>query len=83
VAGTTWIQDWYKEPCVQLSWRLVATSLDGEPLMLTTNAFIVPQLLLLMAFTGARGLLGKWFFHVNDRMIVCDVNHLNHHAPGF
>ena len=59
----------------------LATSVDGEPFMFTTKAFIVPHLRLLMAGTGVGGFLGKWFIQVNDRMVVRDVDHLDYHAP--
>ena len=59
----------------------IATSSDGEPFLFTTKVFIVPHLQMLMAGTGSGGFLGKWFIHVNDRMIVSDVEIVDYPAP--
>lgn len=59
----------------------LATSLEGEPFMFTSKAFILPHLQLLMCGTGMGGFLGKWFIEVNDRLVVNDIDHLNDHTP--
>lgn len=59
----------------------LATSPDGKPFMFTTKAFIVPHLRLVMAATGAGGLLGKWFVQANDRMLLKGIENLDYHAP--
>lgn len=59
----------------------LATSANGEPLMFTTKAFIVPHLRMIMCGTGIGGFLGKWFIEVNDRMIVRGVDNLDYHTP--
>ncbi len=49
--------------------------------MFTTKAFIVPHLNMIMAGTGMGGFLGRWFIVVNDRMVLKDIDNLDHHAP--
>jgi hypothetical protein len=59
----------------------LATSPDGQPLMFTTKAFVLPHLRMVIAGTGAGRFLGKWFIQLNDRIAVKDIDNLNYHAP--
>jgi len=70
-----------EESQVLVATDTLATSPDGRPFKFTTKAFIVPHLRMIMAGTGAGGFLGRWFVHVNDRMIVQDIDNLDYHTP--
>ena len=60
----------------------LATTLDGQPHMFTTKAFIVPHLRLITIATGVGRFLGRWFINVNDNFVVHGIDHLNDHAPA-
>jgi hypothetical protein len=59
----------------------LATLPDGEPLNFTTKAFILPHLRLIIAGTGAGGFLGRWFAHINDRLVIRGIDNLDYHTP--
>lgn len=58
----------------------LAVSPDGAARQFTTKAFVLPHLKLIVAGTGVAGLTSSWFRHINERMVVGDVDHLNFHA---
>jgi hypothetical protein len=60
----------------------LGVSENGNPFIFTTKAFVVPHLQMVMCGTGIGGLLGQWFVQVNDRMIVKDIDNLDHHTPA-
>ncbi len=59
----------------------LATDLEGNPSMLTSKAFVLPHLRLIICGTGLSGFLGSWFIKINDRMVVQGIDNLNYHAP--
>jgi hypothetical protein len=59
----------------------LATSPDGNPLMFTTKAFIVPHLRMIIAGTGVGGFLDRWFVRINNNLIVRGIDNLNYHTP--
>lgn len=69
------------EQQVMLATDTLAVSPDGQPLMFTTKAFILPHLQMLIAGTGVGGFAGRWLVRVNDRIAARDIDHLNYHAP--
>jgi hypothetical protein len=60
----------------------LATDINGEPLMFTSKAFILPHLRMIMCGTGSGGFLGKWFIRVNDNMVVQGIDNLDYHATS-
>ena len=53
---------------------------DYDPFLFTTKAFAVPHLRMIVCGTGAGGFCSQWFVHINDRMLVRDIDHLNYHT---
>jgi len=53
----------------------------GAASAFTSKAMVVPHLRLVVAGTGIGGFSTKWMAHVNDNMVVSDIDHLDCHAP--
>ncbi|MCL4872269.1 MAG: hypothetical protein KJ063_25190 [Anaerolineae bacterium] len=70
-----------EESQVVVATDTLVTTMDGEPVMFTTKAFVLPHLQMIIAGTGFAGFLGKWFIEINDRMLVTGIDHLDYHAP--
>ena len=58
----------------------LAVDEEGAPAYWTTKALPVQHLNLIIAGTGLAGFSTRWFVHVNDRMLVRGVEHLDFHA---
>lgn len=58
----------------------LAVSPDGRPLTFTSKALILPHLRMIVAGTGSGGFLDRWFVHVNSRMRVLGIDHLNQYT---
>jgi len=56
----------------------LATTLEGKHAFFTSKVFSLPHLRLLICGTGFSGFLGSWFIHINDRMCVRGIEHLNY-----
>lgn len=54
---------------------------EGNPLKLTTKAFILPHLRAIFAGAGLGGFLGSWLMEVNDNLCVKGVINLDYHTP--
>jgi hypothetical protein len=59
----------------------LATTPDGNPVMFTSKAFIVPHLQIIICGIGISGFARMWSFEVNDRMIVRGIDNLDYHTP--
>ena len=59
----------------------LAVSPDGRAMSLTSKAFHVPHLRMVLAGTGCGGFLDRWLFHLNTRMIVPGIEALVAHTP--
>lgn len=59
----------------------LATTFNGEPLLFTTKAFVLPHLSMVICGTGIGGFLGRWFNMINDGMVIKGIDDLNHHTP--
>lgn len=59
----------------------LAVDEEGAPAYWPTKALPVQHLNLIIAGTGLAGFSTRWFVHVNDRMLVRGVEHLDFHAP--
>jgi hypothetical protein len=51
----------------------LAVSPGGRPFSLTSKAFHVPHLRMLIAGTGCGGFLDRWLCYLNSRMIIIDA----------
>jgi hypothetical protein len=60
----------------------LAVSPGGRPVSLTSKAFHVPHLRMVVAGTGCGGFLDRWLCHLNSRMIVPGIDALAVHAPS-
>ena len=58
----------------------LVTSQDGKPSAFTTKAFIVPHIKLIIAGVGIQGFLGRWFVHINDKLVVRGIENLDYHT---
>lgn len=61
----------------------LATSIGGAPAFFTSKASYVPHLRMIVAGTGFAGFAGEWVDHVNARMLVRGIEHLDDFAPDY
>lgn len=59
----------------------LAVDENGMPAFWTSKAFPLPHLRMIVAGTGAAGFATLWAGVINDRMVVRDVENLDHHTP--
>jgi hypothetical protein len=59
----------------------LATKPDGSAMLFTSKSLYLPHLRLIIAGTGIGGFSTAWLMHVNDRMLVRGIDHLDAHAP--
>lgn len=55
----------------------LGTTSDWRPAKFTSKAFIVPHLKMIIAGTGIAGFVSKWFVHINDLIVVQDIEGLD------
>jgi hypothetical protein len=60
----------------------LAVSPGGRPVSLTSKAFHLPHLRMVIGGTGCGGFLDRWLCHLNSRMIVPGIDTLAVHAPS-
>jgi hypothetical protein len=60
----------------------LAVSTDGRPISLTSKAFHLPHLRMVLAGTGCGGFLDRWLLQLNSRMIVPGIEALSVHTPS-